>query len=680
MATRRPIVLVSGLISELPVNDDIEPAFSELPVAKLQDGTARQLLQTDAAGTGVEWTSNVDVPGTLDVTGTATFDSTSRYPLGSASAPTITFTGDTNTGIYSPGADQLAVSVSGVERLRVTPSGLICLDGDLDTGFIHPAGNELAVVTLNEERLRVSDTGRVLIGTTTARVSYLGNSPYNAAVQVESDATSGASVSRFNSATGGINLNLQKGRGTAASPVLVSGNDNLGVLAFSGWDGTRFVNGARISSSVIGTPGSLSMPGTLEFETTPSGSSTPTPRMKIDSAGTTTLLAPTGSSPLIVNIGGNEVTRVDSSGRYLVGASGVRTVGEGSQSTVGSQIYLEQPSSGLTPVTCVLNRNDSEGPRLVIGKSRGTTVGSSTIVQNADTLGSIVFAGADGTDLNTQAARITAQVDGVPGVDTMPGRLTFFTTSSASGVSPTENMRISSDGAIRLGPTGGIADSHFTFLKPSISAGTRFAIFYQNTNVSLAVNAVNQDNFNAAASAIDVGRNSTTLRSINAGGTVNASGADYAEYMTKAGDFTISKGAICGITSEGLLTLNYADAVSFVVKSTSPSYVGGDTWGTEELLGKKPGDDESEALAQWEAAFEAARQCVDRVAFAGQVPVNVLGATPGQYIVPVETADGGIEGIAKNEADLTLSEYSQAIGKVIAIEDDGRARIIVKVA
>jgi hypothetical protein len=45
-----------------------------IPVSKLADGTARQLLQTNAAGTNVEWTSNVDIPGTLDVTGAATFD------------------------------------------------------------------------------------------------------------------------------------------------------------------------------------------------------------------------------------------------------------------------------------------------------------------------------------------------------------------------------------------------------------------------------------------------------------------------------------------------------------------------------------------------------------------------------------------------------------------------------
>ena len=48
---------------------------AEIPVNRLADGSARQLLQTAANGTDVEWTSNVDVPGTLDVTGIATFDS-----------------------------------------------------------------------------------------------------------------------------------------------------------------------------------------------------------------------------------------------------------------------------------------------------------------------------------------------------------------------------------------------------------------------------------------------------------------------------------------------------------------------------------------------------------------------------------------------------------------------------
>jgi hypothetical protein len=66
---------IVGIINgDVDVTDTGAATISELPVSKLQDGAARQLLQTDAAGTGVEWTDDVDVPGTLDVTGIATLD------------------------------------------------------------------------------------------------------------------------------------------------------------------------------------------------------------------------------------------------------------------------------------------------------------------------------------------------------------------------------------------------------------------------------------------------------------------------------------------------------------------------------------------------------------------------------------------------------------------------------
>ena len=125
----------------------------ELPVSKLQDGAARQLIQTDAAGTGVEWTSNIDVPGTLDVTSTATFDSIAQYPAGSAAVPTITFTGDTNTGIYSPGADQLAISTGGSGRLFVDASGNVGVgtattNWSLLDGLIVQTGNGYAGINI----------------------------------------------------------------------------------------------------------------------------------------------------------------------------------------------------------------------------------------------------------------------------------------------------------------------------------------------------------------------------------------------------------------------------------------------------------------------------------------------------------------------------------------------------
>lgn len=189
-------------------------------------------------------------------------------------------------------------------------------------------------------------------------------------------------------------------------------------------------------------------------------------------------------------------------------------------------------------------------------------------------------------------------------------------------------------------------------------------------------------------------KNSSTSRSINAAGTINASGADYAEYMTKADDCgEIAKGQIVGITVDGKVTDKWVDAIAFAIKSTDPSYVGGDTWGTQEVLGERPvlspqGEGETDAeylaredafyidLVSYESDLESARRMVDRVAFSGRVPCNVLGTTPGHYIVPVQDSSG-IKGVSI--AEPTLQEYMRAVGRVIAIEKDGRAQVVVKI-
>jgi hypothetical protein len=45
------------------------------------------------------------------------------FAAGSAGAPSITFTGDTNTGIFSPAADTIAFTEGGVESMRIDSSG-----------------------------------------------------------------------------------------------------------------------------------------------------------------------------------------------------------------------------------------------------------------------------------------------------------------------------------------------------------------------------------------------------------------------------------------------------------------------------------------------------------------------------------------------------------------------------
>ena len=126
---------------------------------------------------------------------------------------------------------------------------------------------------------------------------------------------------------------------------------------------------------------------------------------------------------------------------------GSGAVGKQQIATTGAAIHLSLAN---------YNASDTDGGILALGKSRGATVGSYTVVQNGDTLGEIRFAGADGTDLQTIGATIRAQVDGTPGGNDMPSRLVFLTTADGSATAA-EVARITSDKYLRMASgTGGI--------------------------------------------------------------------------------------------------------------------------------------------------------------------------------------------------------------------------------
>ena len=72
----------------------------------------------DQTGTVITTGDNGSVSSTMLAT-----NLTISAAAGSATTPSIAFTGDLNTGIYSPGADQLAVSTGGTGRLFIDSSG-----------------------------------------------------------------------------------------------------------------------------------------------------------------------------------------------------------------------------------------------------------------------------------------------------------------------------------------------------------------------------------------------------------------------------------------------------------------------------------------------------------------------------------------------------------------------------
>jgi hypothetical protein len=133
----------------------------------------------------------------------------------------------------------------------------------------------------------------------------------------------------------------------------------------------------------------------------------------LDSAGGVDLdaLTVSGSAPA-------DSVNIDASGNLLVGTSATDTVGVGSG---GAQLQ----SVAANPFSAARFSNDAFGCVVAIGKSRGASAGSYTVVQNNDILGEIRFAGADGTDLQTVGAQINAEVDGTPGANDLPTRLVF---------------------------------------------------------------------------------------------------------------------------------------------------------------------------------------------------------------------------------------------------------------
>lgn len=227
-----------------------------------------------------------------------------------------------------------------------------------------------------------------------------------------------------------------------------------------------------------------------------------------------------------------------------------------------------------------------------------------------------------------------------------------------------------------------------------VSAYNGFQV-YQSTSISSPSVIMYVDSradsvsYNSADAAMKLGSFTGTSRSLNASGTINMSGTDYAEYMTKCRTFTVEKGDIIGINNMGQITNKFTESVTFGVKSTKPCLVGGDEWWLN--LPSKPvyySHDISNAstysthvgqLAIWEANYEALRATVDRIAFCGQAPVNIntTGVSVGSYIIPTAGPSDTIVGTTISLLLLNLSNYKKAIGRIIKILSSTSALCII---
>ena len=164
--------------------------------------------------------------------------------------------------------------------------------------------------------------------------------------------------------------------------------------------------------------------------------------------GTSSLirLSSDGSKPITFDTNGSERLRIDSSGRLLLGTTS--HTGHALSSSNNPKLQLESTSNAdYGRMSFVYNGNDGVGPGLWFGKSRGTSIGSNTVVQNGDQIGGLFFHAADGTDKHSRVAAITAVVDGTPGANDTPGKIVFATCPDGTAAT-TDRMVINKDGHV----------------------------------------------------------------------------------------------------------------------------------------------------------------------------------------------------------------------------------------
>ena len=148
--------------------------------------------------------------------------------------------------------------------------------------------------------------------------------------------------------------------------------------------------------------------------------------------------------------------KFDSSGRFVIGATSPQVYA----GSLYPYFQVVGTTAEQTSIASSRFANDGTSPQVRLAKSRGTSIGTQTIVQNGDTLGVVSFWGSDGSGF-ALAAGVYGVSDGTPVSGTsMPGALSFRTTPNGS-ISPVENAKIDKSGVFYMNSGYGSAGAAY---------------------------------------------------------------------------------------------------------------------------------------------------------------------------------------------------------------------------
>jgi hypothetical protein len=496
------------------------PNISGTVVTTGDTGTVTSTMLLDGTIVNADVNASAAIAGTKIAPdfGSQTVQTTGivSHALGTALAPTVTFTGDTNTGLYSPGADQVAISTNGTGQVFVDANGRVGIKTASPAAELQVVGNVRVggAGTSNWANFAVVGDASVQAASPilnftnaagNARFAYINQTGVGGELYLLNQEAGPMRFGTSNTERMRLDSSGRLGLGTSSpvdilqiqktTPVFVIRDSRLGIVNNDDMGGldwyTSDINLAQFKTASIRAVALQDFQFTntnataLTFSTA-GGGTAPTEKVRIDSSGRVGIGTTSPAYPLDLG------TSNDGRARQWIATTSF--IGDQGDST-GFQIRaLGAGVSGLKFANQANNveyaRIDSSG-RLLVGTSTARTNffnstvsaelqletpnATSSVVRNANDVNHAVFIlgksrGSSNVAVNAQdglglisfqgndgtefvdAARIAAEVDGTPGANDMPGRLVFSVTADGAS-SPTEALRINNAGELLVGYT-----------------------------------------------------------------------------------------------------------------------------------------------------------------------------------------------------------------------------------
>ncbi|NBP01338.1 MAG: hypothetical protein EBU90_14580 [Proteobacteria bacterium] len=332
-------------------------------------------------------------------------------------------------------------------------SGAPAWAADVDTIGANTSLSNLASVAINEDLLFGTDASKNIGAVNSSRPNkeYLAyglqiggstdqlGSGNNNSIWVVADSDTGtdpriAGVRYSNSSSAQHRFSFRKSRGSLASPSAVQSGDSIGRFTWSAMgDASSFRDTAQIIVKVPENITNTSSPGYIEFQTTPSGSTSLQTRMTITSSGDIGINTSSPTEKLEVNGNIKAVSNLQ-----LGGASSLLS------GLSGAFFLVSETAVSPSRIEPRFYADNSSSARISFRKSRGTEASPTQALLN-DELGRITFSGMGDANSFRDSARIVATAAENITNGSSAGNLLFLTTSSLSTV-PQIRMIIDSAG------------------------------------------------------------------------------------------------------------------------------------------------------------------------------------------------------------------------------------------